>query len=185
MERARRRAGLFEPTDELQPLETPSGTFSVPATFVELARIGDPAPRSRTVCLSLPPALAAAGATTICSMSRPIPTSPGHGDGQGGPSRRAQDARLRPLPRSRPRAGVAFRRLVRAGAPHRRTGRAVFRAPVCRHGVVDPDAGGLRALGRARRLDHAGRAARPMRRRRTGWRKSGGATTPASSTRPG
>src|SRR4029453_4002929 len=50
-----------------------------------------------------------------------------------------------------------LRRLVRTGASYRRTGRAVLRAPVRRHALVDPDAGSLRALGRPCRLDHAGR----------------------------
>ena len=43
---------------------------------------------------------------------------------------------------------VAFRRLVRAGASHRGTGRAVLRQPLRRHALVDPDARRLRALGR-------------------------------------
>ena len=94
----------------------------------------------------------------------------GHGDGQGGASRRAQDACLRPLPRDRPRARVALRRLVRAGASHRRAGRAVLRQALCRHALVDPDAGPLRALGRPRALVHAGR----QQERGAGRRPAGG-----------
>ena len=49
---------LFEPT--APPLEPPQGTFNVPAKFVELAQARDPAPRSRTLCHPLSPAVAAA-----------------------------------------------------------------------------------------------------------------------------
>ena len=51
----------------------------------------------------------------------------GSRDGEGRAPRPAQDAGLRPLPRSRPRAEIALPRLVRAGASHRRIGRAVLR----------------------------------------------------------
>ena len=47
---------------------------------------------------------------------------------------------------------VAFRRLVRAGASHRRTGRAVLRAPLRRHALVDPDAGRSARIGTATRV---------------------------------
>ena len=46
------------------------------------------------------------------------------------------------------RGRPALRRLVRAGAPHRRGGRAVLRRPLRGDALVDPDAGALRALGR-------------------------------------
>ena len=47
---------------------------------------------------------------------------------------------------------IALRRLVRAGASHRRTGRAVFRAPLRRHAVVDPDARSSARIGTAMRV---------------------------------
>ena len=52
-------------------------------------------------------------------------------------------------------AGVALRRLVRAGTSRRRARRAVLREPVRRYGLGDPDAGCLRALGRRCRLYHS------------------------------
>ena len=174
---------LFEPT--APPLEPPDGTFNVSARFVELAQaaILHRNPERFALLYRLlwrlrqQPRSARYRDRSRCGRGRR--------DGEGRAPRRAQDARLRPLPRNRPRAEIALRRLVRAGASHRRTGRAVLRAPLCRHALVDPDAGCLRALGRPCRLDHAGRQPRPKRRPQTGWRKPGGATTPASSTRRG
>ncbi len=146
---------LFAPT--ALPLEPPHGTFNVSSKFVELAQIAilHRSPERFALLYRLlwrlrqQPRSARYRDRSRCRRTRR--------DGKGGAPRRAQDARLRPLPRNRPRAQIAFRRLVRAGTSHRRTGRAVLRAPVRRHAVVDPDAGSLRALGRPCRLDHAGR----------------------------
>jgi hypothetical protein len=78
--------------------------------------------------------------------------------GQGDPARRAQDARLRPVPRGGARRWAVVRRVVRAGAPHRRAQRAVFRGPLRADALVDPHAGSVRALGRHGTGLHRGRA---------------------------
>ena len=147
--------------------------------------IRDPASRPRAVCDPVPAAVAAARPSRSARGRDRSRRGAGYRDGQGGAPRRAQDACLCPLPRSRPRTERALRRLVRTRASHRRTGGAVLRPPLRRHAVVDPDAGRLRALGRPRGLDSRRESARPRRRPKTGWRKPGGAITPASSIRPG
>ena len=141
---------LFEPP-AAAPIETPHGTFNVPAKFVELARDRDPASRHQAFCNPVSPAVAAAGAITNCSMSPPIWTQPR--------SRRwprpcaATSTRCMPSCASAKSGArrVAFHRLVRARASHRRTGGAVVRKAFCGYGLVDPDPGRVRALGRARR----------------------------------
>ena len=80
---------------------------------------------------------------------------------------------------------VALRRLVRAGASHRRARRAVLRQRFADMpwSILTPD---LCAHWDGHALSFtSGVSQEPRRRPKTGWRKPGGATTPASSIRRG
>ena len=109
------------------------------------------------------------------------------GDGARDPARHPQDDGVRALPadpESRGWRRADACRLVRARAPHRRGGGALFHAPLHGDAVGDPHARAQRALGRARtRLrDRAPRSRR--HRPPTRPSSSGSPITEASSTRP-
>ena len=151
-----RRPNLFEPADRTPPPETPPGSFNVPAKFVELARsaILHRDPERFAILYRLLWRLRSHHDLLEVATDPDVARC---GDGQGGPPRPAQDAGLRSFSRNRARTDIAFRRLVRARASHRRSHRTVLRQPLRRHALVDPDAGCLRALGRPCRRLHAGR----------------------------
>ncbi len=89
--------------------------------------------------------------------------------GASGAARHPQDACLRALPRGERGWRHTPRRLVRAGALHRRGQCRVLRAPLRHHDVVDPDAVPQRALGRhGPRLRRRGAAGRRAGRRPAG-----------------
>ena len=101
-------------------------------------------------------------ASTGCCRWRPTPTSSGCRPGESGAAGRAQDARLRPLPRGRrPTTARALRRLVRARPPHRARPRPrFFIRRFAAHALVHPDAGGAARIGTARRCASAPAASR-------------------------
>ena len=114
-----------------------------------LAR-GLPARRARTLRADVPPAVAPAGPAR--AAARPARCGPpaARPHGAGGAARAAQDEGLRALPTGR-RAGAgrpAARRLVRARAPCAGGGRALLRAALRGHALLDPDAAPQPALVR-------------------------------------
>ena len=185
MDGARQRAGIVRSRTARARLKSRTAPSTSPQNSSSWRR-----PRS---CIAIPSAspcsiacCGGCGAITNCWRSRPIRTWP-RSPAMAKAVRRDEHkmhafVRFREVGRE---TQGAFRRLVRAGASHRRAGGAVLRPALRRHALVDPDAGPLRALGRPRRFLHAGRQPNRTRRPRTGWRKSGAAITPASSIRRG
>ena len=163
-------AELFAPPAPSPILEVNDGTFNVSGKIRRPRPGRDPASRCRTFCDPLSPALAAEGQSRsldvatdpdvaqVTAMARAV-----HRD------EHKMHAFVRFREIGRERAG-ALRRLVRAGASHRRARRAVLRQALCRHALVDPDARSLRALGWPRALVHAGRE----QERSAGRRPAGG-----------
>ena len=105
--RARCRARTVRGRSATSAAGAADGTFNVPPNLSSSRRS-----RSCIATASvLPCSIACSGGCspiTICSTSRPIRTWRASADGQGRAPRRAQDARLCPLPRGRPRAEARY-----------------------------------------------------------------------------
>ena len=174
---------LFEPS-AMPPLEPPHGTFNVPAKFVELAQAAILHRDRRAVCDPLSPAVAVAWQPRSARRGDRSRRCAGQRDGKSRASRRAQDARLCPLPRSRPRDGQRYiawfepeHHIVELAAPF--FARRFADMP---WSILTPD---VCAHWDGHAVSFTPGVARPRRRPKTGWRKPGGAITPASSIRPG
>ena len=148
--------GIIRPCRRNIVARSAAGYFQRLGQIRRTGAVRHPAPRRRTFRHSVSAAVAAAQPARSTGGRNRSRCFTDCGDGKGRTPRPAQDAGLCPLSRNRPRAEIALRRLVRAGTSHCRGHRAVLRAALCRHGLVDPDPGHLRALGRPCRRLYAG-----------------------------
>ena len=123
---------LFAPT--APPLEAPEGTFSVSARFVELAQIAILHRNPERFALLYRLLWRLRHDHDLLDIATDPDVARDRRDGEGRPPRRAQDACLRPLPRSRPRAANrtsspgSSRSITSSNWP-RRSSRAV--SPTC------------------------------------------------------
>ena len=147
----------------------PGPSFAVPRDFISLAKAAICHRDPERFALLYAIAAEAARQSQGARRSRRSAGRPAREIGQGGAPRRAQDARLRPLPRDRgARRRHALRRLVRARQPYRPARSRLLRPPLRQHALVDPDARAVDPLGRRDAARRAGRDRGRCARRRSG-----------------